>query len=389
MSRPHVLLLDEPSLGLAPDPRPAGLRDDPRDQRQGTTILLVEQNALQALSIANRGVRPADRRGRPVGAGERADPERDGPQGVPRRAVGRTPQRRRRPSRTADDRGSRSRPTGEWRPDPVRGVRRRPVASAAGRRRARGRGRRRPRREAVGPAARRSRRAAGRAGGRRAVGSRHGTGSRLRPVAATSTEARAATATDKAVELICLDPGTWRTATIEQWHADQTVRVWRAVDPGPRPARPTHRSTSCPRSARPCRRSASARRPSGRIGRPVPRTVDAWRLDGDVATPIALRLMAPLGAISGLGALFAPPLDAGPSWPSGVYVFRHTVLASKLARWFAVEVRTDGPVPEPSPGRRHRSCSRAAASERSSCPDRRGRRSARRVGCRSPSRPRH
>jgi hypothetical protein len=59
--------------------------------------------------------------------------------------------------------------------------------------------------------------------------------------------------------------------------------------------------------------------------------------------------MAPLGAVSALGALFAPPLDAGPSWPSGVYVFRHTILASNLARWFAVEVRTDGPVARPSP----------------------------------------
>ena len=55
MTRPRVLLLDEPSLGLVADPRPADLRDHPRDQRQGMTILLVEQNALQALAIANRG----------------------------------------------------------------------------------------------------------------------------------------------------------------------------------------------------------------------------------------------------------------------------------------------------------------------------------------------
>ena len=71
MSRPRLLLLDEPSLGLAPDPRPAGLRDHQGDQRAGTTILLVEQNALQALTIAHRGYvlqtgdgRPVRRRGR-------------------------------------------------------------------------------------------------------------------------------------------------------------------------------------------------------------------------------------------------------------------------------------------------------------------------------------
>jgi len=165
------------------------------------------------------------------------------------------------------------------------------------------------------------------------------------PVAATKAEA---TATEKAVESICLDPGTWRTATIEQWHADQTVRVWRALDPRPAtgPTDPSIDVVPAVGETVPaigfCAPAIGPDRPAG------PATVDAWRLDGNIATPIELRLMAPLGAISGLGALFAPPIDAGPSWPSGVYVFRHTVLASNLARWFAVEVRTDGPVPQPS-----------------------------------------
>jgi len=55
MSRPRVLLLDEPSLGLAPilvQQIFAIIRDI---KEQGTTILLVEQNALQALTIADRG----------------------------------------------------------------------------------------------------------------------------------------------------------------------------------------------------------------------------------------------------------------------------------------------------------------------------------------------
>lgn len=174
-----------------------------------------------------------------------------------------------------------------------------------------------------------------------AEGQGHGSGR----VTASATKA---TATEKAVESICLDPGTWRTATIEQWHADQTVRVWRALDPRPAtgPTDPSIEVVPAVGETVPaigfCAPSTGPDRPAG------PAEVDAWRLDGDVATPIELRLMAPLGAISALGALFAPPLDAGPSWPSGVYVFRHTMLASNLARWFAVEVRTDGPVPRPS-----------------------------------------
>ncbi|TMD65866.1 MAG: ABC transporter ATP-binding protein [Chloroflexi bacterium] len=55
MSRPKVLLLDEPSLGLAPlmvDTIFQVIRDI---NQEGTTVLLVEQNALKALGVANRG----------------------------------------------------------------------------------------------------------------------------------------------------------------------------------------------------------------------------------------------------------------------------------------------------------------------------------------------
>jgi branched-chain amino acid transport system ATP-binding protein len=55
MSRPRLLLLDEPSLGLAPI-LVQQIFDIIREiNGQGTTILLVEQNALQALGVANRG----------------------------------------------------------------------------------------------------------------------------------------------------------------------------------------------------------------------------------------------------------------------------------------------------------------------------------------------
>jgi branched-chain amino acid transport system ATP-binding protein len=55
MSRPRLLLLDEPSLGLAPI-LVQQIFDIIREiNSQGTSILLVEQNALQALGIAHRG----------------------------------------------------------------------------------------------------------------------------------------------------------------------------------------------------------------------------------------------------------------------------------------------------------------------------------------------
>lgn len=55
MSRPRLLLLDEPSMGLAPVLVEAIFEIIVEINRQGTTILLVEQNALMALSIAHRG----------------------------------------------------------------------------------------------------------------------------------------------------------------------------------------------------------------------------------------------------------------------------------------------------------------------------------------------
>ena len=55
MTRPSVLLLDEPSLGLAPILVQQIFKIIREINAGGMTILLVEQNALQALSIANRG----------------------------------------------------------------------------------------------------------------------------------------------------------------------------------------------------------------------------------------------------------------------------------------------------------------------------------------------
>ena len=54
LARPRLLLLDEPSLGLAPQMVDEVFRAIEEIHKEGTTILLVEQNALRALAIADR-----------------------------------------------------------------------------------------------------------------------------------------------------------------------------------------------------------------------------------------------------------------------------------------------------------------------------------------------
>ena len=61
MARPSVLLLDEPSLGLAPILVDTIFQIIVDINGQGTTVLLVEQNALKALAVAQPRVRPPDR----------------------------------------------------------------------------------------------------------------------------------------------------------------------------------------------------------------------------------------------------------------------------------------------------------------------------------------
>jgi branched-chain amino acid transport system ATP-binding protein len=55
MARPKVLLMDEPSMGLAPVLVAQNFEIIERINRAGTTVFVVEQNANMALSIADRG----------------------------------------------------------------------------------------------------------------------------------------------------------------------------------------------------------------------------------------------------------------------------------------------------------------------------------------------
>jgi branched-chain amino acid transport system ATP-binding protein len=55
MAQPKLLMLDEPSMGLAPIFVEKIFEIIQEISQQGTTILLVEQNALMALDVADRG----------------------------------------------------------------------------------------------------------------------------------------------------------------------------------------------------------------------------------------------------------------------------------------------------------------------------------------------
>jgi branched-chain amino acid transport system ATP-binding protein len=55
MAHPNILLMDEPSMGLAPVLVELIFETIQQINKEGVTILLVEQNALMALSVANRG----------------------------------------------------------------------------------------------------------------------------------------------------------------------------------------------------------------------------------------------------------------------------------------------------------------------------------------------
>lgn len=55
MSNPKLLMLDEPSMGLAPKVVNEVFRIIQKINEQGTTILLIEQNAKKALQISHMG----------------------------------------------------------------------------------------------------------------------------------------------------------------------------------------------------------------------------------------------------------------------------------------------------------------------------------------------
>ena len=69
MSNPKILMLDEPSMGLSPVLTETVFDLIQQIRDQGVTILLVEQNAVMALSIANRGYLPSNGRITAAGTG--------------------------------------------------------------------------------------------------------------------------------------------------------------------------------------------------------------------------------------------------------------------------------------------------------------------------------
>ncbi len=88
MARPQLLLLDEPSMGLAPIFVEKIFEIVIEINKQGTPVLLVEQNALMALDIAAARLRARDGPRRARGPGRRAAGQRAGAQDLSRRGVG-------------------------------------------------------------------------------------------------------------------------------------------------------------------------------------------------------------------------------------------------------------------------------------------------------------
>jgi branched-chain amino acid transport system ATP-binding protein len=77
MTKPRMILLDEPSLGLSPKFVTLIYEKLHEMKQQGYTMLVVEQNAVKALSIADRGYVLELGRNRFTGAGQEllSDPE--------------------------------------------------------------------------------------------------------------------------------------------------------------------------------------------------------------------------------------------------------------------------------------------------------------------------
>ena len=70
MANPKLILLDEPSMGLAPIFINEIFDIIKEINRHGTTVLLIEQNAKKALSIADRGYVLATGKVQMTGTGE-------------------------------------------------------------------------------------------------------------------------------------------------------------------------------------------------------------------------------------------------------------------------------------------------------------------------------
>ena len=87
MARPKLLMLDEPSMGLAPIFVERIFEIIREINEQGTPILLVEQNALMALDVANRGYVLETGQVALADDAKQLMRERTGPQDLPRRGV--------------------------------------------------------------------------------------------------------------------------------------------------------------------------------------------------------------------------------------------------------------------------------------------------------------
>lgn len=87
MSRPKVIMMDEPSLGLAPIIVKGIFEIIKEINKQGVTVLLIEQNANMALKTANLGLRHGDWPDHPPRQRRGAAGQRGGEGGLPRHVI--------------------------------------------------------------------------------------------------------------------------------------------------------------------------------------------------------------------------------------------------------------------------------------------------------------
>ena len=351
MSEPRLLLLDEPSLGLSPILVQQVFATIKEINEQGTTVLLVEQNALQALSIANRAYVLQTGNVVLTGPASEVRDERVRAQGLPRRGLTADgmdpsgPSDGPRPGRRTDGVFSAAAVTtdrphiGQWLAVVLIAVALvvvkpwdDPASSGDGADDA----------ADAGP-------------------SRAGAG-----VVTTALPDIVETATAAEVAGFCLNPTVWLVATVELWR-DHTIRVWRYVEPSMTATGPDDPAIPVMEVVSEGATELGWCAPIAGAGRPGDDSeITAWA--GAPARPFALeeRRIRPAGAGSPLGAMYAPTADAEtgvgavgsdaptevaipPSasppdiepevWADGRYVIRLGDGAA-TTRWFAIDLQT-------------------------------------------------
>jgi hypothetical protein len=140
------------------------------------------------------------------------------------------------------------------------------------------------------------------------------------------------------VTLFCLDPQSWRIATVERWR-NQTIRVWRAIEPADAASGPDDATIPVFPVVSEGVTELGWCAPVTGPDRPVGvATMDVWRRTAAGPVSIRTKNAMPTGVGTSFGGLYLPPGTTETEvWADGAYVFRHRERTGR-DRWFAVEV---------------------------------------------------